>query len=391
MSDAASDSAVRAPARRARFATAVVFALHAAVFAAWTPHIPAVKERLGLNDGTLGVALLGAPVGSVVAMLLVGGLVARWGSRRVVLVTVLGYGLASPALGLAGSPSALFAALALWGGLQGALDVAMNSQGIAVERGYGRPILSGFHAWWSFGGFIGVGLGVLLISVGVGLAAQMAGFTALLAVLVWPLTRAMLGDDHAVDEHRLGLPWRDRGVLVLAVVVFAGLLCEGAVGDWAALYLRETVGVSAESAGTGYAVFAVMMFAGRAMGDRWVTRFGPARVVGVLAAVGAVGLAVALLVGGFWPALIGFGAFGLGIACVVPVVFSAAAARSRAHAAQAIAGVATAGWAGFLLGPPLIGLLSHATSLPLALAVLPLLCLGVALGSRALGGTPANR
>lgn len=381
-----SDAAVLVPARGARFATAVVFALHAAVFAAWTPHIPAVKERLRLNDGTLGVTLLGAPVGSVLAMLLVGGLVARWGSRRVVLVTLLGYGAASPALGLAGSPAALFAALALWGGLQGALDVAMNSQGIAVERGYGRPILSGFHAWWSFGGFVGVGLGALLIAFDVGLAAQMVGFTALVAVLAWPLTRAMLGDDHAVDDHKLGLPWRDRRVLVLAAVVFGGLLCEGAVGDWAALYLRGVVGVSAEGAGLGYAVFAVMMFVGRVMGDRWVARFGPARVVGVLAAVGAVVLAAALLVGEFWLALVGFGAFGLGIACIVPVVFSAAAAQSEAHAAQAIAGVATAGWAGFLLGPPLIGLLSHATSLSLALAVLPLLCLGIVLASRTLGG-----
>ncbi|WP_461123064.1 MFS transporter [Saccharothrix stipae] len=376
---------VHPPPRRARVATAVVFAVHAAVFAAWTPHIPAVKDRLALGDGTLGLTLLGAPVGSVGAMLLVGGWVARWGSRRVVLVAFLAYGAASPLLGLAWAPWALFAGLALWGGFQGALDVAMNSQGIAVEAGYGRPILSGFHAWWSFGAFVGVGLGALAIATGLDLATQMFVAAGVVLLLALPLTRAMLGDDHAVDGHRLGLPWRDRRVLLLGAIMFAGLLCEGAVGDWAALYLRDTVGVPAERAGWGYAVFAALMLLGRAMGDRWVARFGAARVVGCLAGFGAVGLAVALVVGEFWVALVGFGAFGLGLACIVPVGFSAAAAQSDAHAAQAIAGVATAGWAGFLLGPPLIGLVADASSQSRALAVLPVLCLCVVLGARSLG------
>lgn len=379
-----SDRAVLSPPRTARIATALVFAIHAAVFASWTPHIPEVKERLGLNEGTLGLALLGAPVGSVVAMLVVGSLVARFGSRRVVLATFLGYAAVSPALGAAWSPAALFAALALWGGFQGALDVAMNSQGIAIEQRYGRPILSSFHAWWSFGAFVGVGLGALAIVAGLRLDVQMIIATVVLVLVSWPLVRLMLDDDHSVDEHKLALPWRDRRVLLLAGVMFGGLLCEGAVGDWAALYLRDSIGVAPQRAGLGYSVFAVTMFLGRVMGDRWVARFGAVKVVAVLAAVGAVGFGSALLVSQFWFALVGFAAMGLGIACVVPVVFSSAAAQSDSHAGQAIAGVATAGWAGFLLGPPLIGLLAHSTSLSTALAVLPLLCLGIALGSRAI-------
>lgn len=373
-----------APPRTARLATALVFAVHAAVFAAWTPHIPSVKDRLDLNDGTLGLALLGAPVGSVVAMLLVGGAVARWGSRRVVLAMLLGYALVSPGLPLAWSPVALFVALALWGGFQGALDVAMNSQGITVETAYGRPILSSFHAWWSFGAFVGVGIGGLAVAAGVDLMTQMIVFTVLLVALAWPITRLMFGDDHAVDEHKLGLPWRDRRVLVLGAIMFGGLLCEGAIGDWAAVYLRDSLGTPVERVGLGYAVFAVTMFLGRVMGDRWVERFGAARVVGTLAAVGGIGFGTGLLVGEFWVVLIGFATFGLGLACIVPVAFSSAAAQSDAHAGQAIAGVATAGWAGFLLGPPLIGLLAHTTSLPLALGVLPLLCLGVVFSARAL-------
>ncbi|HEX6344654.1 MFS transporter [Umezawaea sp.] len=379
-----SDALLTARPGVARVSTALVFAVHAAVFAAWTPHIPDVKDRLGLNDGTLGLALLGAPVGSVVAMLAAGGAIARWGSRRVVLLTFPAYALVSPALGFAPSPVLLFVALAFWGGFQGALDVAMNSQGIAVESAYGRPILSSFHAWWSAGAFVGVGIGGAAVAFGVDLRTQMIVFTVLLLLAAWPLTRGMFGDDRAVDEHKLGLPWRDRRVLVLGAIMFGGLLCEGAIGDWAAVYLRDTVGVPVGRIGLGYAVFAVMMFLGRVGGDGWVARFGPARVVGVLAALGGTSFAIALIAGQFWLALLGFALFGLGIACIVPVVFSSAAAQSDAHAGQAIAGVATAGWAGFLLGPPLIGLLSHATSLTLALAVLPVCCLGIALAARSL-------
>ncbi|MEU5695608.1 MFS transporter [Actinosynnema sp. NPDC020468] len=376
---------------RARVATGIVFALHAAMFACWTPHIPEVKHRLGLDDGTLGLTLLGAPVGSVVAMLLVGNAVARFGSRRVVPVLLLGYGLTSPLLGYAWSGWSLFLALALWGGFQGGLDVAQNSQGIAVERAYRRPILTSFHAWWSLGSFVGVGVGAVLIGLGVDLAGQMIGVAVLAVLVTVPLTRPLLAD-RSVDEHRLAAPWRDRRVLVLGAIIFAALLCEGAIGDWAALYLRESIGVPVERAGLGFGVFAALMVLGRAMGDRWVLRFGPARVVGVLAAVGAVGFGVALVSGGFWFALVGFGAFGLGLSCIVPVAFSVAAEQSDAHAGQAIAGVATAGWAGFLLGPPLIGLLAHASSLPVALGLLPVLCAAVVFGARALGGrTPGGR
>ena len=370
--------------RVARATTSTVFVLHAALFASWTPHIPLVKERLGLDTGGLGLALLGAPLGSLVALALVGGLIARWGSRRSVLVLLVANALAAPLLGLAWHPVALFVALAVFGACQSGLDVSMNSQGVAVERAYGKSILVSFHAFWSLGAFAGAALGSLAIRLGVGLTGQMVGFGALVAVAAWFLTRPMFEDVSNAEEHRFAAPWQDRRVLLLGGLMFAGLLCEGAAGDWAAVYLREDLAVPAASAGLGYAVFAIMMVVGRGLGDRWVARYGPVRVVAVTAAIGAVGLAFGLAVGRPWAALVGFGAFGLGIACIVPIIFSVAATRSAGHAGQAIAGASTVGWFGFLLGPPLIGFLAHGTSLPVALAVLPALCFVIVVGSRAL-------
>jgi MFS family permease len=368
----------------ARLATTAVFALHAVIFAAWTPHIPLVKERLGLDDGTLGLALLGAPFGAVCAMLVAGSAVSRWGSRLVIAVSLTGYALSSIGLGLAGSWLGLFSVLFVWGAFQSTLDIAMNAQAVVIETGYRRPIMASFHAGWSLAAFAGAGLGTLAVASGVALIWQTLVLGCVIAAIAWPLTHPLLRNDSSTDGHKLALPWRSRTLVVLSALMFAGLFCEGAMGDWTAVYLRESLHAPTRLVGSGYAAFAVAMFTGRSTGDWLVARFGGRRVVGTLAALGAVGLASALLVGRPWAALVGFVLFGLGLSGIVPVVYRAAAAIPGLHAGQAIAGASTAGWAGMLLGPPAIGLFSHATSLPLALGLLPVLCATVALGARAL-------
>ncbi|MCP2257589.1 Fucose permease [Streptoalloteichus tenebrarius] len=385
------------PPRAARWATGFVFVLHSAVFASWTPHVPEVKDQLGLHEGTLGATLLGAPLGSVLAMLVTSPALARWGSRRVTAVALLGYALAAPLLGLAGSAVALFAALTVWGAFQGALDVAMNAQAVAVERAYDRPLMSSFHAYWSLGSVAGIGLGMGGLALGVGLAVQLAAIGVVAVVATPLLVRPMRADRVDPDgpdgpdgadsdgQHRFVVPWRHRGLLPLAGIVFAALLCEGAAGDWTAVYLRDSLGAPGAVAGVGYGAFACAMFVGRLMGDRWVSRYGRVRVVTLLSATAAVATAVTLLVGHPLVALAGFAALGLGLSCLVPVVFSAAGSLPGSHPGQSLAAVASAGWIGFLLGPPAIGGLAHLTSLPLALAVLPLLATAMAVGARTLG------
>jgi MFS family permease len=370
---------------RARVANAIVFVLHAVVFGSWTPHIPLVKDRIGLHDGTLGLALLGCPIGSVLAMTVAGTVIARWGSRRTMIATMVGYGLAAPALGLADSLAGLFSALLVLGAFQGSLDVAMNAQAVAIQTAHGRPIMASFHACWSLGAFVGAGIGTVAVGLGVGLAPQLLTIGVAVALASPCLARPLIRNDQATDHHRIVLPWGNRRLLLLGGIMFASLLCEGAAADWAAVYLRDTLSAPTQVAGLGYASFAMAMFAGRAMGDRWVARYGGRRVVGMLAGAGAATLGAVLPLGLPVPALVGFAMYGLGLALVVPVCFSAAAAASGSHAGHSIAAVATAGWVGFLLGPPAIGSLAHATSLPLALALLPTLCAGIALSSRSVG------
>ncbi len=147
-------------------ATAAVFFVNGLLFASWTVHIPQVKDRLGLTDAALGLALLGAPAGSVSAMVASARLLPRLGSKRMVQATLIGYCAAGPLVGLTGSLAGLFAALYAWGAFQGALDVSMNTQAVAVERARGRPLMSGLHAWWTIGAFAGAGAGVLGVAIG---------------------------------------------------------------------------------------------------------------------------------------------------------------------------------------------------------------------------------
>lgn len=385
-------------ARNARVCDALIFASHALLFASWTPHIPAVKDRIGLHEGTLGLALLGAPIGAIVAVLLVGPALARWGSRRVVRVTMTGYAAAGPFLGSVDSLAGLFVVLAVWGAFQGSLDVAMNSQAVTIEERYDRPILSSFHAIWAVGAATGAGLGALALVLGIDLTAQLTILAVVVVAAMFVLTRQFFGDDHAPEpepdaEPRKRLDWLGPRLLVIAVVMFAALLCEGAAADWAPLYLRDSTNAPEAVAGLAYATFAAAMFVARALGDRWVAKYGGGRVVGTLALFGGASLAVALLVGHPVVALAGFAAYGLGIACIVPVCLSAAAAeasRSGAHAGPALALADGTGRAGFLLGPALIGNLAHVTSLPLALGLLPLCCVGIAVASRSLGRAPTT-
>ena len=218
------------------------FVSHGLLFASWTAHIPQVKDHLGLSDGTLGLALLGAPLGSVAAMLVVARLLPRLGSRRMVQVSLLGYCLAGPLVGLAGSFAALFAALFAWGAFQGALDVSMNTQAVTVERAAGRPLMSGFHGSWSIGAFAGAGIGALGVAAGISLTPQLLLLAIPVLAVAGPLSLRMLPDPRRARAAEQGWPrgrrQAVRAVLVLGAIAFASMLCEGASADWASVYLR---------------------------------------------------------------------------------------------------------------------------------------------------------
>lgn len=373
-----------------RIAITVVFVVHGLLFASWTAHIPHVKHALGLNDGTLGFALAGAPVGSIAAMAMAPMLLRSFGSRRIVQVALCGYCAAGPLVGIIGSLPALFGALVLWGAFQGTLDVAMNTQAIAIERRSGQPLMSGLHGGWSIGAFTGAGIGALAVGGGVALTPQLLALGSV-ALLVAGLLSTWLLPDHRPDaEAETSTPERESGdgrtrwsvgMLALAAIAFATMLCEGASANWSSVYLAGPLGATGAVPGLGYAGFALAMVTVRLAGNRLLGRFSPERLLPALALVATVGFTTALLIGHPVAAILGFACLGLGLASVIPAVFSAAGRLPGMHPGTAVAAVSAVGWAGFVIGPPIIGHVAALTSLPTALALLPVLTGLVAAGS----------
>jgi fucose permease len=362
-----------------------VFFVHGLLFASWTAHIPHVKAQLGLSDGSLGLVLLATPVGSISAMIVTAWLQPRVGSRRMTAAGLIGYSVAGPFVGVATSRAGLFAALLCWGGFQGALDVSMNTQAVGQERAAGRPLMSGLHARWSLGALIGAGAGALGVWLGVSLTAQLLVLGALAVALV-PFARR-LRDEHAPipaghDRAHVRMRRWPKAVLLLSAVAFASMLCEGAAADWSAVYLRNSLGAAAAVASLGYACFAAAMVLVRLSGDRLIARYGAWLVLPVLTTVATVGFAAGLVSSNVVVALIGLAALGGGVAVVVPTVFGAAGGLPGIPSATGIAAVSACGWAGFVCGPPLIGQLASATSLPVALGIVPLLTCFIAVAAR---------
>ena len=376
--------------RSARLAVALLFFLNGAVFATWVTRIPAIQSKLLLTPGQLGLALLGTAAGALVAMNLSGFLSARFGSRSVTTIAALCLCAILPLLALAPTLPALVATLLLFGASSGSMDVAMNTQGVAVERRYGRPILNSFHACYSLGGLAGALASGMIASLGLAPLPQFLGVALLFVPLTLAVTRLLLPAEAEAEAEtegkRVTFALPTRAVLALGLVAFCVVLGEGAMGDWSAVYLTGTLHSGAALAAAGYAAFSIVMAGGRGVGDRLTARLGPMTVVRLGGLVAATGLALALI--GIWvpTAILGFGLVGAGFSVVFPLTLSAAGRTTKQAYGTAIAAVATCGYMGFLIGPPVIGFIADALSLRIALGVVVVLSLLAAASARAVDG-----
>ena len=361
---------------RARFAVTSLFLAHGFLFGTWVARIPAVQDELELGEGELGAALLCLTLGAVLAMPVAGWIVAREGSRATARQTVVVFAALLPGLALAPSLVLLALALLLFGAAAGALDIAMNAHGVEVERRYARPILSSFHAGWSFGGLVGAGVGALAAWAGVGLLPHFTAVAVVIGVSGLLASAALLpaGADRPESPPRLARP--PRQLFALAALAFCGLFAEGAAADWSAVYLAGPLDAGAGLAALGFAAFSIAMAGFRLLGDRLTTRWGPVALMRRGGLLAGAGLGAALLVGHPAAALIGFACMGAGLAAVVPVAFRAAGSLAGVPAGAGIAALTTVGYTAFLVGPPVIGFAAEVTGLPLALGIVVVL-LGV--------------
>jgi MFS family permease len=383
----------RGETSRARAAITAFFAMDGFVFASWAVRIPAVKAAVGASPATLGIALLGVSAGAIATMALTGALCRRFGSARVVMFTApwLSLSLLLPAV--ARSAPALGLGLAVFGIGYGGLNVAMNSLAVDLVAVARRPIMPSFHAAWSLGGLAGSALGGLVapalgplphfaIVGAAGLAVTAVCGRVILATPLpvahaAPAATTPAGDGEHHPDRRAGA-WRT--VLLLGAIALCSTYGEGAVSDWGALHLRDDLGAAASLAAAGYAAFALAEACGRLAGSALLARLGQARVLVLGGLATCAGMIAAALSPALPLALAGFALAGLGVANAFPTAMSRVGILAGPNG---VAAASTLGYAGFLLGPPVIGFLATAMGLPAALTTVSLLAVVAIALSRA--------
>ncbi|MBR1087112.1 MFS transporter [Bradyrhizobium manausense] len=364
-----------------RLATRLSFLVAGFGLACWAPLVPFAKERLGVDDAVLGLLLLSLGIGSVVAMLATGVLTARYGSKPIIIAGGVGLALALPLLALAGTPVTLAMALLAFGAALGSIDVAMNIHAVEVERAAREPLMSGFHALFSIGGFAGSAVMTALLSFRLGPLACTLICSALMLMAMALASPRLLRRAQAQEGPLFVLPHGI--VLLLALLAAITFLIEGAMLDWGALLVIGERLVSEAQGGIGYIVFSIAMTAGRLGGDAVVARIGDRATLVGGSLLAVAGLAVLLLAPTADVAIAGFLLIGLGASNLVPVLFRGAARQTAMPTGLAVASITTAGYAGVLVGPAGIGFVAHAVGLPTAFWMLAMLMCLVTLSAGA--------
>ncbi len=370
--------------KSSRLAVLATFFANGALMSTWVSRIPAIQIKLSLGEGALGLVLLGLSAGVLIALSFSGGLVARFGSAKVTIVGGLAMCLTLPPLALTAHPIALSVGLFIFGGAMSVMDVAMNEQAVLVEREAGRSLMSSFHAGYSIGGLAGALLGAGMASI----ASLMPFFHFVITGILFGSVvafsaRFLLRTPPAAQEKSSIFRLPERALWGLGAVAFCSAIAEGAMADWSAVYLNKVFATTTALAALGFAAFSLTMTVGRVFGDALATRWRPEIIVRSGGLIATFGFLVAVLTQTPVIALVGFAAIGLGLSNIIPLSFSAAGNAPGIPASTGIAGVATIGYAGFLAGPPVIGLIAEETSLRIAFTMVTILVATLILTAKA--------
>lgn len=363
-----------------RIALSIFFFVQGLIFASWASRIPDIKLKFHLNDAELGSLLFALPAGQMAGMALSGYLVSRFGSRLMLLIGVVMYPGMLILLGAAPTLPLLVTALTIFGLCANLINIAANTQAISVEALYRKSIMASFHGLWSLAGFTG-GL------IGGFMAAHkqtpfvhyciIFGLTMILALLSGPY---LLPRDASRNNKKTSIFVKpDRNIILLGMITFACMICEGTMFEWSGVYFQQIVHAPAALVGLGFTAFMSTMAGGRFAADYFITRFGVKRMLQISGVTILTGLLTAVILPTLIPTTIGFLLVGLGVASVVPMTYSLAGRSRTIQPGVALAMVSSIGFLGFLLGPPLIGFVAEAFGLRWSFTLIAVLGLGTTL------------
>ncbi len=358
---------------QARVAVASFFFLNGLCFASWASRIPAIQAKLQLNEAALGSLLLCIPIGALTSLPLSGWLITRIGSRPVLITAAILYPVCLVLVGTAATPWILGATLFCFGIIGNLGNISVNTQAVNVEMLFGRTIMSSFHAIWSLAGLTGAGIGTLMVNLQIPPEEHFLYVMMISYVIIFLSFRRTLRQEGVKSERQPFFVKPDKALISLGIIAFCCMICEGTMYDWSGVYFAKVVQAPAGQVTLGYTAFTLATTFGRLNGDWLTRRYGIRGMLagsGVLAASGLL-LAVLLPVAS-WAAA-GFFLVGLGIATVIPLVYSEAGRSTTMSPGVALAAVSTVGFLGFLSGPPLIGFIAQASGLRVSFAIIAIM------------------
>lgn len=359
-----------------RIATSVFFFVAGLTFATWASRIPDIQSKLQLSDAGLGGVLFALPAGLMASLPLSGWLVGKFGSRKLVMAGAILYPMTLILLGVAGSIWVLSLGLFLFGLFANVINIAMNTQAVGIEKLYGKSIMASFHGLWSIAGFSGAAIGTLFVSAGFSPLLHFSLIFVLAGLLALISYKFTLPHDDTSGKSQKLLAKPDKQILILGIIAFCCLLCEGAMADWSGVYFKKVVIAPVSLITLGYLAFTSTMALGRFLGDWMVTKVGVKRMLQLSGGLITTGLLVAVFFPYLVTATIGFLLVGFGVSSVVPIVYGIAGRSKTMSASTALATVSTIGFLGFLIGPPLIGFVAQAINLRWSFALIAVLGFG---------------
>jgi MFS family permease len=346
-----------------RRSVSIFFFLHGLCFASWASRIPTIQSTLNLSASSLGTILFALPLGFFISLAFAGWLIAKIGSKKVVVLSSALYSISLVGIGLSTSPQQVAASLLLFGFFANLLNISANTQAVAVEGLYQKRLMATFHGLWSLAGFAGAALGTWMIGKSVS-PLQHFIFVCLFVLIAVAISAFYLVEkDKRTDKRSPILALPDKSLLGLGLIAFCSMMVEGAMFDWSGVYFIDVIHVDSELTGMGYTTFMIAMAGMRFLADAFAGRFGLRRVLQTSGMLATIGLLLAVILPQLIPSLLGFLLIGIGVSSVVPMVYSAAGKSKTMSAGMAITAVSSLGFMGFLIGPPLIGFIADTSSL----------------------------
>lgn len=345
---------------RIRLAVSLFYFSQGLAFSSWASRIPTIKQDLGISEGQLGTLLLLMPIGQLFTMTLSGKLVAKYGSRNVLRIVVLIYPAILCCIGLAQDFYQLATALFFFGVLGNMCNISVNTQGVEVEKVYGKSIMSSFHGAWSIAGFTGALIGLLMMNLNINTFYHFLFVYGLIVINWFINSKFILNSVPAKQTEKKSLFSKPESTLMqLGVIGFLSMATEGALFDWSGVYFQDIVKAPENLVVVGYASFMVMMATGRFIGDYFISKYGKLRIMQISGLLMSSGLLLSVFFPQFFICVIAFMMVGLGVACNVPTVYSVAGKSTKVNPGVALATVSSVSFLGFLMGPPLIGYIAE--------------------------------